>query len=489
MINNDSISYFSQFNALTGNSIPCKIKTDWYADVIYKENNVLLIGGDFSIFNFKERNNAFAMDLNDFRLLNWNPKTDDLPVKMIKINKAQNVVYLLPSYGSSILYAVDDKYGNIIPELTITTDVPVNDFAIDQVTGKIYIAGSFNVVNGENKSYLAAIGQDGSLLPFEVDIDNNVEAITIGENTRHIYFGGHFNEVNGVERWRLASVDTSGTLLSWYPKIIQFINYKDYPSYLMSKDDIIFITGDYYKINTIRVPGNSPVDDVTGEVIPWELHNYFKTGPQVQYESFKDGMIVSSWHNNRTDRKKGYMTYIEPQSGKLIGTIPNIGLDAINDISDYESKDSILIMGGPFMWLNGKYHPFLAFLSIPDQLDIDTSLLNFSSSVQDSLSTSDTVSMNDTTSIIISNDLNQKNNMAKIYPNPFHDQFYIDFSEPINSCTISLMDISGKILEKNRHENIYNQRIKLNLKDEPRGIYFVRIQTQSKNKTFLVIKK
>lgn len=61
-----------------------------------------------------------------------------------------------------------------------------------------------------------------------------------------------------------------------------------------------------------------------------------------------------------------------------------------------------------------------------------------------------------------------------LYPNPFKNLFTIEFNQPIENGQLELIDVNGKrVYFKN---NIHQKRQVINLKELPKGLYFVRIK-------------
>lgn len=73
-----------------------------------------------------------------------------------------------------------------------------------------------------------------------------------------------------------------------------------------------------------------------------------------------------------------------------------------------------------------------------------------------------------------------------LYPNPTDENFSIDLGEKYQTLSVTIIDMSGRII----HSNIYNDRQFLNLKlDEPAGIYFLMIESGDIKTTIRLIKK
>lgn len=87
----------------------------------------------------------------------------------------------------------------------------VNAIAVDEMTGIVYVGGSFTKVGEAERNHLAAIKTDSTLLNWNPDIDGKV--YNIGINGENIYVGGH---LGGVDE-ELGAIGTDGTILDWHP--------------------------------------------------------------------------------------------------------------------------------------------------------------------------------------------------------------------------------------------------------------------------------
>ena len=67
----------------------------------------------------------------------------------------------------------------------------------------------------------------------------------------------------------------------------------------------------------------------------------------------------------------------------------------------------------------------------------------------------------------------------RVYPNPFREEATVDFGYTVKEGTISIVDIYGKIIEQHEVANI-NSFVITN-KDKASGIYFMKMETDSKN--------
>lgn len=99
------------------------------------------------------------------------------------------------------------------------------DAVIPDGVGGWYIGGKFTMIGGQTRNRLARINADGTLHPFNVDVQLHPSYPAGGVSTlylsgNNLYIGGLFETVNGVYRNCLAAIDTTtGTLTAWDPQI------------------------------------------------------------------------------------------------------------------------------------------------------------------------------------------------------------------------------------------------------------------------------
>lgn len=78
------------------------------------------------------------------------------------------------------------------------------------------------------------------------------------------------------------------------------------------------------------------------------------------------------------------------------------------------------------------------------------------------------------------------NSNVKIFPNPTNGYFSIDLGETYNAVTITITDLTGKVIQS----NTYNESQLLNLKlEEPAGVYLLMIESENKETLIRLIKE
>ena len=70
-----------------------------------------------------------------------------------------------------------------------------------------------------------------------------------------------------------------------------------------------------------------------------------------------------------------------------------------------------------------------------------------------------------------------KGNEIKVYPNPFFDQLIIEIKESVGKVNVELVDTNGRILLRYDWNTDSHSSIKVDLHNQPGGIYFYRILT------------
>jgi hypothetical protein len=149
-------------------------------------------------------------------------------------------------------------------------------FAIAVADGKVWIGGSFDLVNGEPRLNFAALSQaTGELDPtvttsFGTGVTQSVRAMIASDS--RLYVGGQFSTVSGSTRRKLAAVDLSGNVLDWRPKTATKVNSLAFDC---EGNDVLAAGG----FETAGSAGNPLVprekialfDGATGELEPWAV--------------------------------------------------------------------------------------------------------------------------------------------------------------------------------------------------------------------------
>lgn len=188
-------------------------------------------------------------------------------------------------------------------------------------------------------------------------------------------------------------------------------------------------------------------------------------------------------------------SYIWTTTNTYIDTIPNaancdsiitINL-TINNVSDLTtSTDGATITSNntdaTYQWLNCDSN----YTVIDAQMDVSfTATVNGSYAVQ--LTENECVDTTECININISGLIeNNFGDQFLLYPNPSSENFSVDLGESFQTVTITIVDIVGKQIVRQK----YNDSKLLNVKlEEPAGIYFIMIESEDKKAVIRLEKK
>ncbi|HRF37685.1 MAG TPA: T9SS type A sorting domain-containing protein, partial [Saprospiraceae bacterium] len=69
---------------------------------------------------------------------------------------------------------------------------------------------------------------------------------------------------------------------------------------------------------------------------------------------------------------------------------------------------------------------------------------------------------------------------VSVFPNPANEEVKVAFKldAPSAEVEVSIMDLSGKVLRTERHQNLFRDQLTINTAQLPAGAYNVRIRTE-----------
>ncbi|MGV9012857.1 MAG: hypothetical protein ACOH13_09720 [Flavobacteriales bacterium] len=207
--------------------------TDWRPDPngdIYSlllDGNKVVVGGAFSAISGQPRTNLAAIDRSTGQAKAWSPVLD-------------NSVRSMVTNGSAV-----------------------------------YVGGEFTTINGLQRLRTAAFSTaTGVLLPWHVPLDSvsvdyrPLNALAVKGNK--IYMAGHFNKAAGELRYHIAAADAStGVLSPWAPKLTGTYDFALKVDALLADDDVLFVGGNFTKVNTVNRKYVAALDLVTGQATDW----------------------------------------------------------------------------------------------------------------------------------------------------------------------------------------------------------------------------
>jgi hypothetical protein len=244
----------------------------------------VVAGGTFTNVGGIERRNLAAIDLATGQPTAFNPPMKGMFSALSSVNAVAVTGDGLVWAGGQFLTegpdprtslaAFDGASGALTSfhrDPTGSGDPSVSALAVSGST--VYAGGSFTSVGGVPRRNLAAFrhvpGEDGTVLPFDPDVDGPVRALALTGGT--LYLGGQFQNINGAlaallkPRKNLAAVDaTTGLGLPWDPSADGQVNA------LAVDGSTVFAGGDFATVNGSSARQRlAAFDDQNGTARAW----------------------------------------------------------------------------------------------------------------------------------------------------------------------------------------------------------------------------
>jgi Domain of unknown function (DUF5122) beta-propeller len=200
-------------------------QADVYDLALSPNGRTLYAVGDFELIGGKERSGAAALSTADASVGAWNPRPGAGAQELV-VSPRGDVVYLSGYFSRAGgqrregLAAVDTRRGRA------TAWRPVVDESAE-ISGMapagdvVYLAGDFESLGGRTRHGIGAVdARTGAVTSWEPAIDaDDVTAVAVSADRSLVYVAGDFNVVDGERRDLLAALDArTGELVDWDPR-------------------------------------------------------------------------------------------------------------------------------------------------------------------------------------------------------------------------------------------------------------------------------
>lgn len=355
-ISGEDKAFGAVLNPLNGNTGSWTPGSEWAVRTFMQDGNDLLVMGEFSMVRQQAREDAFAMNLRTGKLLPWNPQGGFLTVSGLKTDPDRNRVFLygFDSGSAQHVKAVDVDSGAVLPLPPITFNAAVNAIDIDPNTGVTYIGGGFDQVNGMPQKSLVAIDSTGNILPFSVNLDDEVRGIVVWDST--IYLAGGFTTIEGESRNKAAAVSLKGELRAWDPNLNTFL----FTSLgnISVQSDRVYIAGGFTTANGEARDRLVAVDPISGSPLRWDPK---LNGTNRNFAIARNNRVfVAGDMTDASGTSVQGLVSIGGISGRVRERMPSVGL---NDVFDLAWNDTMMVAVGNFTSMEGGYHPYVATYS------------------------------------------------------------------------------------------------------------------------------
>lgn len=280
------------------------------------------------------------------------------------IAREGNTIYIggrFTHVGPEIAYGVPVHKNSGVPELDFVRPNGAVDVAIPDGSGGWYIGGTFTAVGGEERKLLARINADGTLHPWNPDIDGFYVKKMLIANGR-LYVAGSFGIVSGAElRFHLASFDlATGDLTSWNPDISGV-----YVDAIALKGNTLYLTGGFSSLGGTSRRDIGAVDIVTGLATDWNP-------PTTDYTLFRtmvihgNSVIVGGQFTELAGQPRSNLGAFDAVTGQPTGWNPNV----YGEVFTLAIDDHTLYVGGQFSFVNHRARYNLASFDL-DNMELD----------------------------------------------------------------------------------------------------------------------
>lgn len=174
--------------------------------------NTLYVGGRFGASGSAERHDAAAFALADGSLTAWNPVPGDRPLALASSASAVFLGGDFTSVGGLVrrgLAALDATTGAGVTSFRADANEYVEAMIRSTDGTRLFIGGNFTMVQGQARSYFAAIDTATGLVVGTVKPTFNRSILTLAYSSGAVYAGGQFTKVNGVARGHAAKINAA----------------------------------------------------------------------------------------------------------------------------------------------------------------------------------------------------------------------------------------------------------------------------------------
>lgn len=216
----------------------------------------------------------------------------------------------------SNLLAYNIRTGALITSFAPTVNGQIKALALSPDKTRLYIAGTFTQVNGQNRYRVASFTiANGALTSFQPSPNTTVNSIAVTDSA--VYAAGSFSKVGAVDRSRLAAFNpTTGALLGWAPAADATVN-----SILPTPDGSkIIVAGAFANLNGTTAQGLGAIDAVNAATLPWTantvVRNYGTTAAMLKLRTDGETIYAVGYWFGGTGNFEGVLA-AEPNSGAV----------------------------------------------------------------------------------------------------------------------------------------------------------------------------
>ncbi|HEC10281.1 MAG TPA: PKD domain-containing protein [Acidimicrobiales bacterium] len=215
--------------------------------------------------------------------------------------------------------------------------------ALAEANGLIYLAGSFTSIDGQPRSYLAAVdAATGELDPDWTPVaDGEVHSLAVSPDGSAVYVGGVFGTIDGQPRARLAELDPlDGSPTAWNPGADADVKS------LAATDTTVYAGGSFAVVGGMARARLAAIDAVTGATVAgWSAD---ADGAVLDIEPTDTGIYVAGNFTTVGGTGQSFTARLDPVTGTPDGWAPTPPFRVLDMELDPDGSRIYLAVGGPY---------------------------------------------------------------------------------------------------------------------------------------------
>ncbi len=362
-------AHLAAFDVATGMLIDWAPEANGYVYEIFAPSDTIYVGGDFGIIGGESRPCIAALDSRTGHATSWNPKADAAVSAFALRGRSL--------YVSGAFYNVGGRFCRFLAELSLDSDSASTwNMNIDQsppnwlfppgvaelkVAGdRLYVAGRFTTIGGEQRNGLAAIDlQSHSVTTWAPEVVplSSVQPAQISDmeiRATTLYACGLFRSLGGRPisgDGSVGAIDTeTGLATGWDPRPNGGV------LTLGMSDDAIYVGGGFTSIGSDWVwrNGLAALDLTTGRATSWDPH------PDEAYvlslATSSNTLYVGGAFSRLSGEVRSNLAAFDTRDGSLTPWNPA----ANGGVTELAVGGSVIYAGGQFTGIGGQTRHYLA---------------------------------------------------------------------------------------------------------------------------------
>ena len=314
-------SHLAALNGVTGQLLPWNPQVDYAVEALAVAGGTIVAGGHFERAGEVRRRALAAFEIGSAALTPWDPGVGGKEATVNALVVDEGKLFVAGDFTSVRGQERDGLASYELATGALTSWAPALDYAGANtlaVSGEtVYIGGEFESIGGQPRVSLGAVhAQTGAPLPWRADVlgtENWVWQMALAGD--RLYIGGSFESVGGQPRQNLAAVSAAtGAPIAWDSRPNELV------WSLAANGPQVVVGGSFYATGHQTHDGVTAIDLETGT--PWQFSPGFPESGGVHVEvtalaAHGDTIFAAGSCAGRTCRRSRYLGRSDPQNATM----------------------------------------------------------------------------------------------------------------------------------------------------------------------------